>query len=130
MARLMLRGPSRSTVANPPAKKTAVQKPKLMASPMTIIKASAPTKQTAPIKLSAPKVSPVAPKVAPAKQTSVPSFTERLQSMAAKMNKPPQVPKDLKPEPPSPIIMNKRKVPTKRSTAIRKTKKTIVPKKK
>lgn len=119
MARLMLRGPTRSTAMNSPAKKMANPKPKMMASPMTIIKASAP------VKLSTPKTM-----ASPTKQSSVPSFTERLQSMAAKMNKQAPVVKDLKPEPPAPITMNKRKAPAKRSAAIRKAKKVAVPKKK
>jgi hypothetical protein len=68
----------------------------------------------------------------------VPSFTERLQMMAAKttMQSPtnkPKVVKDLKPEPASPVMMDKpkRKVPAKRSAAIRKVKKPVAaPKKK
>lgn len=127
MARLMLRGPKRS-----PAPK------KMMASPTTIIKSSAPTiKLMAPVvKPSAPVVKPSAPSATVKPSAPVPSFTERLQMMAAKttLNKP-KVNKDLKPEPASPVSITmdkpKRKVPAKRSAAIRKVKKPVAaPKKK
>lgn len=124
MARLMLRGPKR-----PSAPK------KMMASPTTIIKAMAPTN----VKAMAPNVKSSAPSmIVKPSSAPVPSFTERLQMMAAKTtmqsptNKPKAV-KDLKPEPASPVMMDKpkRKVPAKRSAAIRKAKKpVVVPKKK
>lgn len=119
----MLRGPKR-----PSAPK------KMMASPTTIIKAMAPTN----VKAMTPSVKSSAPSMIIKPSAPVPSFTERLQMMAAKttmkspMNKP-KVVKDLKPEPASPIAMDKpkRKVPMKRSAAIRKVKKPVAaPKKK
>jgi hypothetical protein len=109
MARLMLRGP----------KKLAA--PKKMMSPTTIVKSMAPIPMNKPI-------SPAAPK------SSVPTLTQRLQSMAASIPKReiPKPIKDLKPEPISPIMLDKpkRKVPAKRSAAIRKVKKPVVQKKK
>lgn len=105
MARLMLRGP----------KKLAA--PKKMMSPTTIIKSMAP----APTSMAAPK-------------SSVPTLTQRLQNMAASMPKKdiPKPVKDLRPEPASPIMLDKpkRKVPAKRSAAIRKVKKPVQQKKK
>lgn len=122
MARLMLRGP----------KKLAA--PKKMMSPTTIIKSMAPTSNStsmaAPKKMMAPVTSMAAPK------PSVPTLTQRLQSMASNMpsmkNTMQPKPKDLKPEPASPIMLDKpkRKVPAKRSAAIRKVKKAAPQKKK
>jgi hypothetical protein len=105
MARLMLRGP----------KKMAA--PKKMMSPTTILKSMAPIPMNKPI-------SPATPK------SSVPTLTQRLQSMAATMQQ--KTVKDLKPEPASPIMLDKpkRKVPVKRSAAIRKVKKPVQQKKK
>ena len=116
----MLRGPKRPSSPK-----------KMMASPTTILKSYKPS---ASVKPSAPVVEP---------SSQVLSFTERLQMMAAKtttMNKIKAV-KDLKPEPASPIspisaskpyasVSTKRKVPAKRSAAIRKAKKPVAPSKK
>lgn len=112
----MLRGP----------KKLAA--PKKMMSPTTIIKSMAPANSST--SMSAPKSSMSAPK------SSVPTLTQRLQSMASSMpsmkNAGQPKPKDLKPEPASPVMLDKpkRKVPAKRSTAIRKVKKAAPQKKK
>jgi len=122
MARLMLRGPKRPSS---PTKK-------LMASPTTIIKSSGPKlmSMASPVKLQAP-TKQAAPSTTVKPSAPVPSFTERLKMMADTMNKP-KLAKDLKPEQPTPIAMDKpkRKVPVKRSAAIRKVKKVAVPRKK
>lgn len=116
----MLRGPKRPSA---PAKK-------MMASPTTIIRSSGPKlmSMASPFKLSAP-TKQSSPSV---KNSAPPSFTERLKMMADTMKHKSKASKDMKPEPASPVMMDKpkRKAPTKRSAAIRKAKKVAAPKKK